>query len=637
MSNFYAIFHANLAFSAIEEEELPHVIDQCYFPLLDLIESNRIPLAIELSAYTLERISELRPQWILKFKLLHDNGLVELIGSGYSQVIGPLVPYDVNFKNQKIGLQIYQSILGIKPNIAFVNEQVFSKSLVDIYYEVGYQSIAMEWNNAFSKHPEWEKSYSYNPVLVKGLTNSLPILWTDSIFFQYFQRAAHNEDTINEYTEKILKLVNSGHMNIPVYSSDLEVFNYRPGRFETEIALQADEWTNIKKILIKLLSSGTFQLPSSIIDTQLNKNVCLDMTSSVTPILVKKQSKYSLSRWAACGRGATYINNLCFKYYKDINYSDDNLLWKQLLQFWGSDYRTHITEKKWNKAIKFLLSNIAMTKNIQEKGVGIDENSFNVKDNGKQLIIKVENYKFIFLLAKGLCLDAVEVGEKKLPFGTIKHGEFDCISYGADFYTGTTVIESAENGRTTDLKQVDDYEVIMKSPKELTIVSKIILKELGLVEKKWIINIPDKKLTFDAEVLLNKAINGSIRMGTFTLLARAVTKPFWYKVKNGGDNYEQFIIDQSTNIEHHKAQSLLQSSQNGLGLTDGTINFGADNSNFVNLKIDQSRSYPFVMLQNNIIHKQFLTRLFFSMQELDDTSKKNSFLHHALSYSISIE
>ena len=64
--------------------------------------------------------------------------------------MGYRVLISVNLQNQKIGLETYINILGIIPKIVFVNEQTFSKSLVDLYHEVGYESLIMEWNNAYS-------------------------------------------------------------------------------------------------------------------------------------------------------------------------------------------------------------------------------------------------------------------------------------------------------------------------------------------------------------------------------------------------------------------------------------------------------------------------------------------------------
>ena len=132
----YIVFHLNLAFSSIEEESRPDVIRKCYYPLLDLIEMGSVPIGIELTGWTLEQIKQIDANWVNRFKALLDSGSCELIGSGYCQIIGPLVPWSVNFQNQKIGIDTYNRILDCKPNIALVNEMAFSNSMVDLYNQV---------------------------------------------------------------------------------------------------------------------------------------------------------------------------------------------------------------------------------------------------------------------------------------------------------------------------------------------------------------------------------------------------------------------------------------------------------------------------------------------------------------------
>ncbi len=98
--NLYLFFHLNLAFSSIEEEDRSLVIDSCYWPLLTLIEDQNLKTGIEMSGYTLEVISRLSPEWVTRLKTLIQTGKTELIGSGYAQLIGPLVPARVNEWNQ---------------------------------------------------------------------------------------------------------------------------------------------------------------------------------------------------------------------------------------------------------------------------------------------------------------------------------------------------------------------------------------------------------------------------------------------------------------------------------------------------------------------------------------------------------
>jgi len=49
----YSVFHLNLMYSSIEEEQRREVVEKCYSPLLELAEDG-IPIGIELSGKTLE-------------------------------------------------------------------------------------------------------------------------------------------------------------------------------------------------------------------------------------------------------------------------------------------------------------------------------------------------------------------------------------------------------------------------------------------------------------------------------------------------------------------------------------------------------------------------------------------------------
>ena len=59
--NVFALFHLNLAFSSIEEEQRGEVIARCYWPLLRLPGAIKAPIAIEATGYTLESIAAIDP------------------------------------------------------------------------------------------------------------------------------------------------------------------------------------------------------------------------------------------------------------------------------------------------------------------------------------------------------------------------------------------------------------------------------------------------------------------------------------------------------------------------------------------------------------------------------------------------
>ena len=112
--HLFAVFHLNLAFSSIEESERSVVIEHCYWPLLALAATHG-PIGIEATGYTLEEIETRDPAWIRRLRDLIQAGKAELIGSGYAQLIGPLVPAKLVAANLKIGNDVYRHLLGVSP------------------------------------------------------------------------------------------------------------------------------------------------------------------------------------------------------------------------------------------------------------------------------------------------------------------------------------------------------------------------------------------------------------------------------------------------------------------------------------------------------------------------------------------
>ena len=61
----FALFHLNLAFSSIEEEQRGDVIARCYWPLAASCAKHG-PIGIEATGFTLEEIAARDPAWIAK-------------------------------------------------------------------------------------------------------------------------------------------------------------------------------------------------------------------------------------------------------------------------------------------------------------------------------------------------------------------------------------------------------------------------------------------------------------------------------------------------------------------------------------------------------------------------------------------
>ena len=288
----FLLFHLNLSFSSIKESQKKDIITKCYWPILKIASRVNIPISIEISASSLKEIEKLDINFINKLKKLIKKKLINIVESGYVQLIGPLNKKDVNIINLKKGRKFYNEILKTNSRIALINEQSFSKGLINLYKQIGYEKIIMDYNNLFSSNKKWKSSLiKSNQFLIDDYKNKIEVIWTDTNCLQYFQRYVHGKITLEEYFKFLKKYSKTDYL--PIYSNDAEIFNFRPGRFKEETKIKNDEWYKIEYILKTLKDKYSFISVNKILNN--NKKILRHKDlGNMCP--VKKQNKYNLSR-----------------------------------------------------------------------------------------------------------------------------------------------------------------------------------------------------------------------------------------------------------------------------------------------------------------------------------------------------
>jgi len=636
MLHLYSVYHLNLAYSSIEEEQRPKVINNCYWPILDLIDKYDIPLAIEASGHTLEIIKLIDPKWLSKFKSLLKLKKCEFIGSGYAQIIGPLVPAEVNDHNLKIGNDIYKQLLGVVPQIALINEQAYSQGLVEHYINNSYKAIIMEWENPFIHHSNWGNKISYMPQYVLGTNGKrLPVIWNKSVAFQKFQRYVHGEYELSEYLDYLDSQISNSNRIFPLYCNDAEIFNFRPNRYDTEEKLTTrNEWDRISLLYNKLTSTAKYKLipPAKALEFLTDKgSKTLKLETSELPIPVKKQGKYNITRWAVTGRNDLEINTECWRIFNRLVSCQDyeKAKWKELCYLWSSDFRTHITQKRWDnyrKRLKsfyrkfHLKSDFKYADNYSKLKPFNSSKDFLVNQKDKYLEIENDKLKLILNCRKGLTINKLWFKNKydKWLCGTLHHGYFDDINWGADFFTGHLVFETPGEPKLTDLTYLKPDLFYDENEKEL-VVNGIIKTSLGIIEKNIHICSMKDEIKIIYKLHWKDKKIGSLRLGHITLNPEAFAEDsLLYKTSNGGYNQETFRIT-NMNIDHTSPVSFLVSSSSGIGITDSLVEIG-DNNNTLKIEIDKNLSALIGLITCKKINNSFFYRLTLSAQELDETS-----------------
>ncbi|MEN6325474.1 MAG: hypothetical protein ABFD18_04585 [Syntrophomonas sp.] len=634
----YINFHLNLAYSSIEEERRYVVIEKCYWPILRLTEDLQFPVGIEASAYTLECIANIDFSWIVKLKELINIGLIEFVGSGYAQIIGPLVPAKVNEANLHLGIKIYESLLGVRPKTALINEQAYSSGLIELYKDAGYEAIIIEWNNPAHCHPEWDTEWQYYPQYARNNNGSrIPIIWNNSVAFQKFQRYAHGDMELEEHLGYLEQYWNRDSGMFPLYGNDVEIFDFRPGRYHTEAALNREsEWQRIRLLYTKLKKDNRIQMvkPGDVLNLldQSKAGKVLTIESPEQPVSVKKQAKYNITRWAVTGRDDLGINTACWHIYENLlqtgNKNDTD--WQELCYLWSSDFRTHITEKRW-QAYKKRLEKFEL-RTSQKKGEHKKELepirfkkslpvNTGITRDGRYMTVETPTIKIKLDCRRGLSINGLWEAGSERPFwcGTLPHGFYNDIAVDFDWYTGHTVIECLGKPKVTDLNPVEPKINYIEDSNNILVYGSIQTTE-GEVQKSIFISCREAAINLDYKFHLGKLPAGSFRLGNITLNPLTFDQDsLFYRTCNGGYQPETFLL-KDKEFDHGSPVSFLVSANNCVGMTEGWIEIG-DAKSVLRVEVDKSLAAMVGLLTYKKVNDSYFLRLSLSAGEWDETRR----------------
>lgn len=614
MNKYFTLFHCNLMFSSIEKEQRKDVINRCYYQFKRYVEHN-IKVSIEMTAITLKIVNDLNPEFVVWLKDSIKNNKVEFIGSGYSQIIGPLVPKEINDHNQKIGQKYYKEILDINPHIALVNEMAFSNGLIESYVNNGYSTILTEWNNALS-NLNLNKELQYFPQRIKDANgNVINVVLCDSISFQQFQRYIHGDITITDYSSYIERIRKKSHNGfLSVYSGDAEVFDFRPGRYKNESQIQSNEWEKIiqlHKFLLDKNEASFFieELVKEFKNSNLSNKV-INLCSVESPIPVKKQRKYNITRWALTGKSDFIINSRCYKLFEAIKLDNDIKDFEELIYLWSSDFRTHITSKRWKvylSRLNIFQKKVLLPRKIRQQDQSIECHS---KLFDCDLEFHSKEIKANLNIEKGTINHLAFTTLSREPLiGTIKHAFYEDINFAADFYTGHTVIERPAKRKITSL-----HPTSYKNKSNNEIFTYNHDKDNSIVTSY---SFNNNELIINKDITCNLGYPYIMKLYNFTFLPdHWDEKTLYYKVCNGG-SYEIFQFNFES-INQQKITSHLISSHNILGNTNGKLEIGDKNKSII-FETDFSKYSPLPYIDYKNFNNTFFLRLSYSSQEVDET------------------
>jgi hypothetical protein len=348
-----------------------------------------------------------------------------------------------------------------------------------LYIESGFQNIITIWEWA-SKISILDNKEKFKPKFITSDLGNLNVIWNSYISYQKFQRYVNGEIEKREYFDYILKNKSKNISCFPFYGSDMEIFGYKNPVLGLEGT--GKEIGRFREILEEIEKDEEleFILPSEIPE-KFKPDEEIDLKSARFSIMGKKQDKFTVTRWATCGRDNSKSNSLCYSALKKIRtiYGIDNdenkrkNLISELCDCWASDFRTHAVEEKYSRFIHMIsVLNEKLSKEIENKQEEMK------KENNNDLIISNPSQH-----------DWVEIPiEINLRFNsnTIKN-DFDVFSDGVEITSQIEEKNKYQDGSLRSVKLV--IQPFIKSNKTMA---------LKLVERKKeneLITIKDKSVS----------------------------------------------------------------------------------------------------------------------------------------------
>jgi hypothetical protein len=297
-----------------------------------------------------------------------------------------------------------------------------------------------------------------------------------------------------------------------------------------------------------------------------------------------------------------------------------------LCGLWASDFRTHITQKRWSAyqaALTEAETRFAIVQTAVSATCAKISNHATVTEAARFLEVETPALKARLKLARGLALDAVWFGPPQsrglAPLcGTLPHGHFDDVRLAFDWYSGTLIYDRPAAAKVTDLAPVDPE--ISADENGAPVIRGTIKTPLGLIHKSLRFALDAPRI--DYEIALDWAVwdHASLRLGNFTLLPQAFdARGVSLTTQNGGDIVERYAVGHG-DIDHGAPVSLQVSANCALGMTGGWVEIG-DHAHRLRIEVDKSCAALVGLLAARQIHDQQFCRISLSALEFDETRK----------------
>src|ERR1019366_8711873 len=260
-----------------------------------------------------------------------------------------------------------------------------------------------------------------------------------------------------------------------------------------------------------------------------------------------------ITRWTVTGRNNLGINTACRRLYEALKERSEpnDESWRELCYLWSSDFRTHITDKRWSAYLERLhafeqhLDIIEKTATCGKTRIIEAQLPTGFRSWREGRFLKLENdlVQVVLNCRRGLAIDSLVV--KKISnmslLGTLPHGYYQDIALGADYYSGHLVLETPGHPKITDLSVVEP-RIGCADDGDSVIVEGEIATPLGMIHKRIRV-ASEGQLGIEYRLEWEEMPPGALRLAHVTLNPEAFSPTQLYvESHNGGFLPERFSV-----------------------------------------------------------------------------------------------
>ncbi len=139
------ILHFNIDYAEIPRNELPNVVRTSYEPMIKAIEEwSGGTACLNLTGHTIEFLQSRYPELITKIKSLVDDGVIELLATGYSHPILPLLPPKRIKRQIQDHVQLVKDVFNQPPKGAWPPELAVNPFVLKVFQDNGIDWIGID-------------------------------------------------------------------------------------------------------------------------------------------------------------------------------------------------------------------------------------------------------------------------------------------------------------------------------------------------------------------------------------------------------------------------------------------------------------------------------------------------------------